>query len=154
MWAKLSRAIVELISNSLERGKVDTFLGQETLNRPPAKLQHSCDLSNGGTVLLHRFRTAPIKDDMLSTQLLSPVLSALNPSPDTLSDQFPFEFRHRGEDMQQQTCRGVCIVRIDTLRDSKEPYAIRSQGFDTIQAITNRTTKAVKFPNEHSIKAS
>jgi hypothetical protein len=129
-------------------------LGQETSNRPRAKLPRSCDLANGGTVLLHRFRTAPIQDDTLPTELLSPVLSALNPSPETLSDQFPFEFRHRVEDMQQQTCRGVCLVRIDTLRDSKEPHAMRSQGFDTIQAITNRTTKAVKFPNEHSIKAS
>jgi hypothetical protein len=36
---------------------------------------------------MHRFRFAAIKDDSFPTQLLPPVLGALDASPDTLSDQ-------------------------------------------------------------------
>jgi hypothetical protein len=59
-------------------------------------LKHHCDLAKGGTGLIHRFRSAAIKDDTLPTELLPAMLGALDASPDTLSDQFPFKFRHSG----------------------------------------------------------
>jgi hypothetical protein len=127
---------------------------QGTVDGSNANTKRSSDVLDGNAVLVHSESTATVEDHTTPTQLLAPMLGALDSGQDTLSDQFPFEFCHGCEYVKQQTCRRVCLVGVNRLGNCKEPDPIRSQGFDAIQAISNRTSEAVKFPNEHSIKAS